>query len=131
MYSSDHTETTQILWFYSKDEAANCNADITNNNSKSFGCKAKLLGNTVAQPTPNQANKILKKCNNCCAIKIINFWRSIKMLPINCEIELKLKWTKFCVSFAAGSGNTVADLNNIIFTMKDTKLYACCNFISK
>ena len=49
MYSSDHTETTQILWFYSKDEAANCNADITNNNSKSFGYKAKLLGNTLAQ----------------------------------------------------------------------------------
>ena len=30
----------------------------------------KLLGNTVAQPDPNAANGILKKCNNCCAIKI-------------------------------------------------------------
>ena len=49
MYSSNHTETTQILWFYSKHEAANCNANITNNNSKSFGYKAKLLGSTLAQ----------------------------------------------------------------------------------
>ena len=70
-YSSNYSETTGSLWFYSKDEGTNFNADIANNNNfKSFEYKAKLLGNTAAQPAPNAANGILKKYNNCCPIKI-------------------------------------------------------------
>ena len=46
-YSSNYYETTGSLWFYSKDEAANFDADIVdnnNNNFESFNYKAKLLG---------------------------------------------------------------------------------------
>ena len=65
-YSSDYSKTTGSLLFYSKDEATHYNTDITKtNNFKSFKYKAKLLGKTVAQPAPNQANGILQKCNNC------------------------------------------------------------------
>ena len=40
---------------------------------------------------------------------------------INCKVELKLKWTMYCVLFAAGADN---DANsNIIYTIKETKLY--------
>ena len=42
---------------------------------------------------------------------------------INCKVELKLKWTKNCVLSAASNDNTNANPNNIIFTIKDTKLY--------
>ena len=42
---------------------------------------------------------------------------------INCKIELKLKWTKYCVLFAAGAEYNDANSNNIIFTIKATKLY--------
>ena len=42
---------------------------------------------------------------------------------INCKIELKLKWTKYYFLSTAGNDNTNANPNNIIFTMKDTKLY--------
>ena len=45
---------------------------------------------------------------------------------INCKVELKLKWTKYCVLPAAGSESNInkdANANNIIFTIKDTKLY--------
>ena len=43
-YSSNYVDTTGSLWFYSKDEAANINADIANSNGfKSFKYKAKLL----------------------------------------------------------------------------------------
>ena len=42
---------------------------------------------------------------------------------INCKVELKLKWTKYCVLSAVGAGNTDANPYNIIFTIKDTKLY--------
>ena len=48
-YSSNYSEATGSLWFYSKDEAANFNADIADdNNFKSFKYKTKLLGNTEA-----------------------------------------------------------------------------------
>ena len=42
---------------------------------------------------------------------------------INCKVELKLKWTKYCVLSAAGNDDTNANPNNIIFTIKGTKLY--------
>ena len=60
-HSSNCSETTGILWFSFKDGATSCNADIANNNNfRSFEYKAKLLGNTFAQPAPNEANGILK-----------------------------------------------------------------------
>ena len=40
---------------------------------------------------------------------------------INCEVELKLKWTRYCVLFAAGNDND--NDKNIICTFKDIKLY--------
>ena len=40
---------------------------------------------------------------------------------INCKIELKLKWTKYCVFTANENDNGNTD--NIIFTIKETKLY--------
>ena len=39
------------------------------------------------------------------------------------RIALKLKWTKYCALAAAGADNTNDNLNNIIFTIKGTKLY--------
>ena len=46
-YSSNYSDATGSLWFYSKDEATNFDADISNNAFKSFEYKAKLLENTV------------------------------------------------------------------------------------
>ena len=48
---------------------------------------------------------------------------------INCKVELKLKWTKYCVLSAAGADNDNANPKNIIFTIKI--ICSCCNFISK
>ena len=42
---------------------------------------------------------------------------------INCKVELKLKWTKYCVLSEASADNVNNDSNNIIFTIKDSKLY--------
>ena len=66
-YSSDYSDTTCSLWFYSKDEATNFDADILNNNVfESFTYKDKLLD----IPVVDGNNSILKKCNNSCTIKI-------------------------------------------------------------
>ena len=47
---------------------------------------------------------------------------------INCKLELRLKWTKYCVLSTADNDNlnnndNDNDDNNIIFTIKNTKLY--------
>ena len=48
---------------------------------------------------------------------------------INCKVELKLKWTKYCVLSAAGAVNVNGNVNdniygnNVIFTINDTKSY--------
>ena len=46
-YSSNYSEATVSLWFYSENKANNFNNNIENNNYfKSFKYQAKLLGNT-------------------------------------------------------------------------------------
>ena len=48
------------------------------------------------------------------------------MQLIHCKVELKLKWTKYCVLSAAGNNNEIdddANTNRTIFTTKDQKLY--------
>ena len=47
----------------------------------------------------------------------------------HCKIELKLKWTNYCVLIAAGPDNANPKSNNIIFIITDTR--SCCNFNSK
>ena len=83
--------------------------------------KAKLLENTEA----DRANGILKNAAIVVPLKYLgNFWRSLEIPLINCKGELKLKWTKYCVLSAAGADNVNnRDSNNIIFAIKDPKLY--------
>ena len=45
------------------------------------------------------------------------------MPSINYNVELKRKWTRHCVLSAAGADSDDANFNNIIFTIKDTKLF--------
>ena len=84
-YSSNYSETTRNLWFYSKDEATNFNADVANdNNFKSFKYKAKLLENTEA----DGVNGILNSATIAVLLKYLsNFWRSLEMPLINCKVE--------------------------------------------
>ena len=77
--------------------------------------------------SPNQANRILTNAAIFVSLKYLsNSWRLLEMPLINCKVELKLKWTKYCVLSAAGNENVINDNNNandITFTIKDTKLY--------
>ena len=86
-YSSNFSETTESLWFYSKNEETKFNATIANNSFKSFECKTKLLGNAEA----DGANEILKNATIGLSLKCVsNFWRSLQILLINSKIKLKL-----------------------------------------
>ena len=54
-----------------------------------------------------------------------NLWRSLEIPLINCKVELKLNSRKYYVLSPNGNdtANANANANNIIFTIKDTKLY--------
>ena len=84
-----------------------------------------LLKLKVAQTAPNAANGILKNATIAVPLKYLsNFWRSLEIPLINCKVELKVKWTKYCV-LPVGSNDNLnnIDSDRIIFTLKDTKLY--------
>ena len=44
---------------------------------------------------------------------------------INYKVEFKFRWTEYRVFFVLGkeNDNANADSNNVVFTLKDTKLY--------
>ena len=115
-YSSNYSETTGSLCFYSKDEKTNYNNNIASTDDfKSFKYKAEFLENTEA----DGANVILKTAAITMPLKYLrNFWRSVEMPLVNCKVELKVKWAKYCFLSAAGNGNTNANPNNIISLSK-------------
>ena len=45
------------------------------------------------------------------------------MSLINWRVELKLKWSKYCVLDAAGVDNSNANSNNYILTLKHSQLH--------
>ena len=78
-YSSNNSETTEYLWFYSKNKATDINADIADsNNFKSFMYKAKLLENTRAKWSKWNS----KKYTICCTIKIFKSFLGITLNAI-------------------------------------------------
>ena len=70
-YSSNYSETARSLWFYSRDEAINFNADVAyNNHFESVQYKAKLLGNTVT----DGGNGILR---NAAVVMLLKYLSSL------------------------------------------------------
>ena len=129
-YSSNYSDTTDSLWFYSKDEAASFNVNIVSNNSfKSFKYKTRLIRNAVA----DGAHGILRNATIAVSLKYLsNFLRSLEMLLTNCKVELKLTWMNHCVLSANGNDNTDGDPNNISFTLIDIKIICTyCHYINK
>ena len=120
-YSDNYQDSSATLYQYRRDEPPEDDpiADLTNNNSKSFEYKIKLLGNPVIDNNTGKTN-----------IKIVvplkylsNFFRSLEMLLINCKIKLNLTWEKECVL-----SNQPGDA---VFIINDTKLYVPFVTLSK
>ena len=69
-------------------------------------------------------NAVLRDTTITVLLKYLsNFWRSLEMPLINCKVELKLKLKKYCVLVAVCVDNTETNPDNIIFTIKDARLY--------
>ena len=109
------------MWFYSKHEAINFNGAIANDHKFKF---LKDKANLSENSRPDGANAVTKNATNVVSLKYLsNFWRSGENPLINCKVELKLKWINYCVLSATSVDNAHTNPDNIIFAIKDTKLY--------
>ena len=106
-YSNNYAKTTGSLWQYFRDEPVDDDDDIED--SKSFKSKIKITGKT-----PNNNNE--KDVEIMVPLKYLsNFWRTLEMPLINCEVNLILTWSSACViTNSNGAG---------AFAITDTKLY--------
>ena len=115
-YSDDYAKTTGSLWQYCKDiPARNNNNEITEftagNTTDSFNFKAKITGQT--------GNDGTKYVEIMVSLKYLsNFWRTLEMPLINCEVNLILTCSSTYVLVATNIRN-----QNATFAITDTKLY--------
>ena len=115
-YSDNYVKTTESLWQYCKDiPARNDNNEIIvsvrNNLTDSFNFKVKFTGQT--------GNNGTKDVEIMFPLKYLsNFWRTLEMLLINCEVNLILIWSSTCILAAVGDANQAA-----AFAITNTELY--------
>ena len=116
-YSDNYSKTSGSLWQYYKDiPTVNNDGDIVNFNeasaTDSFNLKAKITGQTNNDGEINGV-KIMVPLKY-----LSNFWRTLEMPLINCEIELILDWSANCVIISTNNANQVPT-----FTITETNLY--------
>ena len=104
-YSDNYAKTSGSLWQYFRDEPDDNNIE----DSESFQSKIKITGKT-----PNNNNE--KDVEIMVPLKYLsNFWRTLEMPLINCEVNLILAWSSTCVITESNGAGT--------FEITDTKLY--------
>ena len=104
-YSDNYAKTSGSLWQYFRDEPDDNNIE----GSESFKSKIKITGKT-----PNNNNE--KDVEIMVPLKYLsNFWRTLEMPLINCEVNLILTGSSTCVIANSNGAGT--------FAITDTKLY--------
>ena len=97
-YSKNYKKTTGSLWNYYRDELSN----PVSTNSESFKYKTSITGNTYNIDDDDcyyDGNKVVEnETEVVIPLKhLSNFWRSLNIPLIICEVELILTWSKKCV----------------------------------
>ena len=115
-YSDNYSKTSESLWQHCKDipAAANNNATVNfaeNNLTDSLTFKAKMIGQTGDDGTKNVEIMVPLKY-------LSNFWRTLEMPLITCEINLILAWSTNCIIVSTNVAN-----QNATFEITDIKLY--------
>ena len=115
-YSDNYAKTTGSLWQYCKDIPARNDNNIIEEFTEghatdSFNFKAKITDQT--------GNNGRKDVEIMVPLKYLsNFWRTLEMPLINCEVNLILTWSSTCVIVSTNILN-----QNSTFAITDTKLY--------
>ena len=125
-YSDNYAKATGSLWQYCKDIPARNNNNnkqiinfVANNLTDSFKFQAKITGETGDDDTKDVEIMVPLKY-------LSNFWRTLEMPLINCEVNLILTWSSTCVLVATNIPN-----QNATFAITDTKLYVPVVTLSK
>ena len=85
-YSDNYSKTSGSLWQHYRDEANNNLAD-----SESFKSKMKITGKTPAAGNEKNVEIMVP-------LKYLsNFWRTLEIPLINCEVNISLRWSSTCV----------------------------------
>ena len=115
--SNNYSKTSGSLWQYCKDiPAVNNNGDIVDfngaNATDSFNFKTKITGQT-------DNNGRIDNVEIMVPLKYLsNFWRTLEMPLINCEVNLILTWSADCVIIYTDVANQIPT-----FTITETNLY--------
>ena len=96
-YSDNYSDTSGSLWQFKTDESFLTNTgnpdNVSTANSTSFKYQSSFF-----RPLEPADNRVFKNVKIAVPLKhLSNFWRSLQMLLINCEIHHELDWTKDCV----------------------------------
>ena len=114
------------MWNYYTDEPSN----PLSSNSESFKYKTSIVGKTP------EDNDSLTNAKVVIPLKhLSNFWRSLNIPLINCEVELILTWSKNCVladmTVDADADPAIVAPSGATFKLKETKLYVPVVTLSK
>ena len=149
-YSKNYSKTSGSLWNYYRDELA----DETNDNnypsknvvdSRSFKHKTNIAGSTydvalritgadgnpVSNPDYDRNKRGTKEVEIAVPLKYLgNFWNSLNIPLVNCEVSLALSWSATSVItstekriLVAGQQNSGDSPTNATFKISDTKMY--------
>ena len=135
-YSKNYIKAAGSLWIYYRDEPSN----PLSSNSESFKYNTSITGNNYNVgdgEVDYDAEKIGKnKTEVVIPLKhLSNFWRTLNISLINCEVELILTLPKNCVladmtARVAGNNNDLP-ATGLEFEIKVTKLYVLVVTLSK
>ena len=145
-YSKNYRKTIGSLYNYYRDELSD-DADDNNFdnikvvNSNTFKYKNKITGNTYNVDAGAQGYDVNKKGTQEIELAIPlkylgNFWRTINIPLISCEVSLELKWDKNCVITSLkqrdiGGGNRDNAPTGATLAINDCKLYVPAVTLSK
>ena len=129
-YSKNYRKATGSFGNYYRDEPSN----PLSSSFESFKYKTSITGNTYdvgAGEGGYDANNIGKNEAEIAAPSkhLTNFWRTLNIPLINCEIELILTWSKNCA--LANMIPAVTAPTGLEFQITDTKLYVPLVTLSK
>ena len=116
-YRDNYSKTSGSLWQYCKDiPAVNINGDIFGfngaNATDSFNFKAKITAQTDNDGETNNVEIMVP-------LKYLsNFWRTLEMSLINCEVDLILTWSANCIIVYTNVAN-----QGVTFELTKTNLY--------
>ena len=115
-YSDNYLKTSGGLWQYCKEiTAVNNDGNIVDfngaNATDSFNFKTKITGQTNNDGRINVEIMVPLKY-------LGNFWRTLEIPLIDCEVELILTWSAGCVIIYTDVANQIP-----IFTITETNLY--------